>query len=119
MPLGPQDTGMQRAIGVGLWSGNVVLEAARHDRIGAVDDAKCPIAVIHRVDDHPERHDVAQLLPSHVGSLHLAPNGVRRLLPSNDLRVQAAVDDGCAQLLDDPRNEIAPLLPLKFESGDD
>ena len=58
LTLGPENSRVQGPIAVGLGGRDVILEAFRDHRVGAVNDAESPVAIFDRVDDDAEGHDV-------------------------------------------------------------
>ena len=117
LALGTDHAGMQRAVIVRLGRRDVVLEAAGHHGIGAVEDAERVIALLDRVDGDAERHDVGKLLETDILALHLAPDRVRTLLAAGYLRIaDAALAQYAIECRNDPRDEIAALLAQEGEA---
>jgi hypothetical protein len=97
----PDHAGVERLIAVRLGRADVILEAAGHHRIGAVQDAEGAIAIGDVVDDDAEGRDIRQLLERHVLALHLAPDRVGRLFAAGDGRLDPLLLQRARQLGDD------------------
>ena len=93
------DGGVDRAVVVLLRRRDVVLEAARHGAVGAVDDAERPVALVHRADDDAEAEDVGELAERQMLALHLAPDRVGPLLAAIDLGLDAVLGQLLRQFL--------------------
>ena len=81
-----------------------------------VDQAERAVAVADVVDDHPERHDVGQLLEADVPLGHLLPDREGVLLAAGDLGLEAVVGEVELQAEADPADEVAALL-VRAASG--
>ncbi len=119
LPLGSDHAGVERAVVVGLGRRDVVLEAAGDDRILGVDDAEALVALLGRLDDDAERHDVRQLLEADVLALHLEPDRVGGLLAARHPGGEPALGQGLPELLDDPGHQIAAALPEEPQPRND
>ena len=91
LPLRAEHAGMEAAIAVGLGRRDVILEAARHDRIVAVDDAERLIALLDACRRRAKGHDVGKLLEADILALHLAPDRIRRFFAPRHLRLDAGL----------------------------
>ena len=113
--LGPDHRGMQRAVAVGLGRADIVLEAPRHHRIGAVHDAERPVALLLRVGDDAKADDVGQLLEGELLALHLLPDGIGALFAARDGRAEPLLAQGGRQGLGDPLDHAAGLIAQGIE----
>ena len=84
--LGADDGGMHTLVHVGLWCGDIILEAAGHGFEHVVDDAQHIIAVGDGVDDDTEGAEIVNAVHVEFLRVHLAVDGVDVL--------DAAVDGG-------------------------
>ena len=119
LALGAEDAGMDRTVAVRLRRADVVLEAPRHHRIGAVDDAENLVDLLDGADHHPEGHDVGQLLEVDAVALHLAPDRIRLLLAPRDHRLDPVFVISRFELADDAGNALAGVLAQEIETGED
>ena len=76
LAFGPENAGVQRLVAVRLRRRDVILKTVGDHRIGAVGDAQGAIAVLDRVDHHPEGHDVGKLLEADILVLHFVPHRI-------------------------------------------
>jgi hypothetical protein len=78
-----------------------------------VHDAERPVAVVDRVDDHPEAEDVGELLEGDGFALHLAPDRVGALAPPRHLGAEPLRGElGGERLLDLVDELLAPRAEL-------
>jgi hypothetical protein len=80
---------VQRLVAVDLRDRDVVLEAARHRLVLLVQQAQRRVAVGHRRHDDAEAVDVGDLREAQVLLVHLAVDGVQRLLAAGDAHLHA------------------------------
>src|SRR6185312_8963129 len=73
-------------------------------------NAERVIALLDRVDDDAERHDVGQLLEADILLLHLAPDRVWRFFAARELGPNAAGFERFAQLAQDARHHVAATI---------
>ena len=102
------DRRVQRAVAVGARHGDEVLDPAGHRRPGVVDDAERGVAVLDRLGDHPERHEVVHLVEIDLLPLELQVDAVEPL----DAPVH--LDEGNLGLEELPRNRAPQLLDHPF-----
>ncbi len=96
LAAGAEDRGVQRLVGVRLGTGDVVLEPLLDRGPVVVDDAQHVVAVRDASDQHPDRHQVVDLLEGLLAPLHLLPDRPEVLGPAGDLE---PLDPGPAELL--------------------
>ena len=85
-PLGTDHGRVQRLVHVELGHRDEVLEAARQRLPQRVDHADRPVAVLHRLDDHPHRREVVDLVELAALLGHLRVDRVEVLGAPGDLR---------------------------------
>ncbi len=90
----PENTGMEGTVSIRFWRRQVILETARHHRIGTMGNSKSEIAILNRVDNDPKGHDVGQLFEAEVLVLHLVPHRIRGFFASFDDRINAFIGEG-------------------------
>ena len=94
LAAGSDDGRVDRAVEIVLGGGDVVVELAGNELPQRVDDPKRGIAFGDRVDQHPCRADIHELIEGEVLGLHFAPDAVDVLRPALD----GGLDAGGAQL---------------------
>ena len=100
LALRPHHRRVQRLVEVELRHGHVVLEAPLHGLPGGVDRAERGVAVLHRVDDHPDADEVEDVVELAALHDHLLVDGVEVLRPAGDLGVDAQLGQALADLLE-------------------
>ena len=117
---GTDDGRVQRAVGVVLGGGDVVVELARNVGPAAVHQAQRRIAVGHAVGQDAHRADVEHLLEAEVLALHLPPDAVDVLGPAGDLGRDAGLREHAVELRDDRRDvALAVRAPFVQLAGDE
>ncbi len=81
--------GVQRAITIGLGGREIVLELARQELPGPVQDAQRAITVVLVVGENAEGHDVGHLFEADMALGHLAPDRIGMLFAAAHLDLQA------------------------------
>ena len=110
---------MDRAVVVLLGRRDVILEAAGHGAVGAVDDAECAVALVHRADDDTEAEDVGELAQRQELALHLAEDRERAFFAAIDLGLDAVLDELLHELLLDGLQDAAGFGMELGETVDD
>ena len=113
------DRGVEGLISVGLWSADIVLEAAQNGLVEIMDDTQNVVAVPHRVHDHPEGEQVEDLVEGLVLAEHLAVDGVGVLDPAVDDVIDVQLLQPVVDLDLDAAHEVLVLLVLGLQLGDD
>ena len=89
---GSDDRGVDRAIQIVLRGGDVVVELAGNELPERVHDTERRIAFGNRIDEHPRRADIHDLVEGELLRLHLAPDAVDVLRPAVDLVASMPAD---------------------------
>jgi hypothetical protein len=108
------DGGVDRAVPVRLWPGNIVLEPPWHVAPMPVDRAQCPVTVLLGVAQNPKPVDVGQLREAGLLLLHLAPDRIGPLLAPLHLDGDTDGGDGFGNLGADLRDQVAGVA-LQFQ----
>ena len=85
----PDHGGVQALVEVELRDRDVVLEAAGHGPPPAMDRSERGVAVLDRVDDHPDGHDVEDVVELAALDDHLLVDAPQVLAPTGDLALDA------------------------------
>ena len=113
------DRGVEGLISVGLWSADIVLEAAQNGLVEIMDDTQNVVAVPHRVHNHPEGEQVEDLVQALVLVEHLPVDGVGMLHPAVDDVIDVQLLQPVVDLDLDAAHEVLVLLVLGLQLGDD
>ena len=119
LALRPDHRRVQGPVIVPFRGRDVVLEQARHHRIGAVDNAERLITRGGIVDDDAERDHVGQLLERDVLQFHLAPDGKRSLLTAYHRCLDPGRRQRVFQLVRDPVNQAGARRAQEFQALQD
>src|SRR5690606_26789563 len=110
-PARPEDRGVQRPVHVRLRRGDVVVEPLLQRRPLVVDHAQRVIAVRHRVRDHPDRHQVVDLVERPAPLDHLPMDRPHILRPPVHLARAPRVLQLLLQRLPQRLDLLLPLRP--------
>ncbi len=99
LAAGAHDGGVERLVEVELGVGDVVLEPALDRGPGGVDGAQGGVAVLHRVDEHPDAHQVEDVVEGPALHDHLLVDAPVVLRAPGHLGVDAQLLDPVAHLL--------------------
>jgi hypothetical protein len=79
LPLRSDHGSVQRLIQIGPRNGDEILDAARNGAPVIVDDAERGVAVLHRIGENAQRHQIVDLIDGDLLPLQLHEDGVGRL----------------------------------------
>ena len=100
LALGAHDRGVEALVQVELGHRHVVLEPALHRLPRGVDGSEGGVAVLHRVDDHPDPHEVEDVVELPALDDHLLVDGVEVLRSARDLGVDPQLGQALPHLLE-------------------
>ena len=119
LPPGPDDRRVQRLVHVELRHRDVVLEPSGDGVPPRVDDAERRVAVLDRIDQDADAHQVVDVVEADVPGDHLLVDRVVVLGTAGDLRVDLGLAQVGADVLDHFLQErLAPRRPVGHQADD-
>ncbi len=119
LAAGADDRGVQALVHVELGHRDVVLEPAGDRVPPRVDGAEGGVAVAHRVDQHPDAHQVVDVVELHVARDHLLVDRVVVLGPAGDGALDPRLVHVGRQVGDDLLQQLIPSRgALRDQPGD-
>src|SRR6185437_1988934 len=113
------DAGVQRLIEIRTRNGDEVFDASRNRAPLVVDDAKGRVAVLDRIRDDAERHQIVDLIDCDLLPAQFLENGVRTLHAAINARRNAFAPqlgfDGLAHFFE----KLFVGMPLRFDLAHD
>src|SRR5208283_2667128 len=109
----------QRLVQIRPRDGNEVLDAARNRTPVVVDHAKRGVAVLHRVGENAQRHQIVNLIDGDLLPAQLHEDGVGTLDAAPDARRNAFAPQLGLQGLADFVEEFLVGMSLALDGGDD
>ena len=119
LAVAARNGGVNRAISVGLGLADVILEPARNRTPALMDDPQCPVAVLFVPGNDAEPIDIGETRERLLFLLHLAPNGIRLLGASEDLRFDTGLGKLGAHIARYVLDHIAGFALQRDEAADD
>ena len=119
LPPGPDDRRVQRLVHVELRHRDVVLEPSGDGIPPRVDDAERRVAVLDRIDQDADAHQVVDVVEVDVPGDHLLVDRVVVLRPAGDLRLDLGLAQVGVDVLDHFLQEgLAPRRPAGHQADD-
>ena len=116
-PLRSNDRGVEGLVHVGLRHGDEVLDPARHGLVDPVQETQDPIAVELGVRDHPDPHEIVDLVEGDLLERHLPVDAVDMLVAALDAARDPIFGQGPGNGADDLVDVVRPLLSLAGHPG--
>ena len=118
LAIAPRHRGVDRAITVGFWLADIILEPPRHRAPTLVDGAKRAVAVFLRAGNDAEPINVGEAGKALILLLHLAPDRIGFLRATKDFSLNARLFQLQPHVAGDPVDHIAGF-PLQGDKTTD
>ena len=107
--------GMEGLVAVGFGHGDVIFEPARDGFPFPMDDAQDPVAVLHRIHQHPDGQEIVDFVDGLMVPLHLLVDAVEALGTALDLAVDAGFLTQLPEFVHGFLDHGFPFVPLDLD----